>query len=282
MKLDLSIIESNLETQLIGRPQGSTNELWQTIDSTNTRALSLAKEGASAGVIVLAESQTAGRGRFGRSWVSPPGAGLYMSVLLRPESLQANLPLLTIASGLAVARAVDFSVGIKLGLKWVNDLVFAGRKVGGILAELQRQQPQDQMSTASRSSINQAIVIGIGINISSKDIDLPSELSDKAGWLEEIVQGNVDRNVLVSQIAYELEQVLELLLSNQTLAILNAWRKYSATLGERVRALIGNDTVEGLAIDITDSGALIIQTRGGMQELHAGEVSIKKSDGSYC
>jgi BirA family biotin operon repressor/biotin-[acetyl-CoA-carboxylase] ligase len=272
--IDLSIIESLLATDVIGRPQRGQNELWEEIDSTNNRALTLAKEGAGEGVIILAHGQTAGRGRLGRSWFSPPGAGLYMSVLLRPQKLQASMPLITIASGLAVAMAVEIVSGAKLGLKWVNDLVFDGRKAGGILAELQTQ---------SRSpDTGQSLVVGIGINISSKNAALPAELKDKVHWLEDIAHHPVDRNLLVAQIAYELEQVLGLLWSGQTPAILDAWRSYSATLGETIKATVGESTVEGLAVDITSSGALIVKTHAGTQELHAGEVSIRRTDGSYC
>jgi BirA family biotin operon repressor/biotin-[acetyl-CoA-carboxylase] ligase len=277
-QLDLSIIESHLATQVVGRPQGTKNELWEEIDSTNSRALLLAQQGAPQGVMVLADSQTAGRGRLGRTWFSPPGAGLYMSVLLRPENLSAGLPLITIASGLAVATAVEIACGVKLQLKWVNDLIFQGRKVGGILAEL-----QSIVSPSSTSSgFSQALVIGIGVNISSRNVRLPQELTDKVSWLEDVRHNSIDRNLLVSQIAYELEQVLGLLWSGQMNSILDAWRCYSATLGETVRATVGENTIEGLAIDITNSGALLIKTRNGTRELHAGEVSIRRPDGTYC
>lgn len=277
--LDLLIIESRLATRIIGRPSGSKNELWEQIDSTNSRALLLAQEGAPEGVLVLAHSQTAGRGRLGRKWISPKGAGLYLSVLLRPERLRAGLPLITIASGLAAAMAVEITTGVKLQLKWVNDLVLQGCKVGGILAELQSQPPTNKTEAAG---FHQALVVGIGINISSKGVDLPQELSGKVQWLEDIAQQPVDRNLLVSQIAYELEQALNLIWAGKTGSILDAWRCYSATLGETVKAEVGDSIVEGLAVDITDSGALLVKTSTGTQELYAGEVSIRRSDGSYC
>lgn len=276
-QLDLSTVESLLTTEMVGRPQGARNEFWEQIDSTNNRALLIAQEGAPEGVIVLADSQTAGRGRLGRSWLSPFGAGLYMSVLLRPDSLSASLPLITIASGLAVAMAVEIVTAVKLQLKWVNDLVFQGRKVGGILAEL-----QGLTAAAPASGFRQALVVGIGVNISSRNVRLPQELTDKVGWLEDLSHHPVDKNVLVSQIAYELEQVLKLLWAGNMKSILDAWRCYSATLGENVRATVGDNIIEGLAVDITDSGALLVKTRSGTQELHAGEVTIRRPDGSYC
>jgi BirA family biotin operon repressor/biotin-[acetyl-CoA-carboxylase] ligase len=228
-----------------------------------------------------------------------------MSVLLRPEKVDPGVPLLTIASGLAVARAVESIAKVKLGLKWVNDLIFDGRKVGGILAEFQHQakvpQPVEHMhhdkalETSSPPRLNkdhtresgcpphsnQVLVIGIGINICSDNVQLPPELVGKIHWLEEITQHPIDRNLLVAQIANELEQVIALALAGNITPILDGWRSYSATLGEQVKASIGSNTIEGLALDITDSGALIVQTSSGIKKLHAGEVSIRKPDGSY-
>jgi BirA family biotin operon repressor/biotin-[acetyl-CoA-carboxylase] ligase len=274
--LDLSIIESRLATTTIGRPAGSHNELWNEIDSTNTRAFTLAKAGAGAGTIILAKSQTAGRGRFGRSWLSPSGAGLYMSVLLRPGDLQPSLSVLTIAAGLAVARAVEITTGLKIKLKWVNDLVFDGRKLGGILTEVTSYPNQN-----THGCVEQAVVIGIGINLSGKDVILPGELVDKVLWLDDVVPGTIDVNFLVSQIAYELEHVLANLSAGQFPSILDHWRGYCATLGEKITAVVGEKTVSGLALDVNESGALIVQTPAGKQELQAGEVTIRTSDGRY-
>ena len=290
--LDLSVIESRLTTRVIGRPVGAENELWDQIDSTNNRALQLAKQSTANGVIILAQSQTAGRGRFGRNWVSPPGAGLYMSVLLRPKEFAANLPLVTLASGLAVVMAVEIVAGVKLGLKWVNDLVFNGCKVGGILAELQEAGKSEAQTVfasscakerqSDRSLPNQALIVGIGINISSKNVQVPEELLNKIQWLEEISQSPVDKNNLVGQISYELERTLELIFAGNILTVLDGWRSYSVTLGENIRAVVGEKIIEGLAVDIADSGALIVKTPQGVQQLYAGDVSIRRKGGSYC
>jgi BirA family biotin operon repressor/biotin-[acetyl-CoA-carboxylase] ligase len=278
--LNLSTIELGLKTKVIGRPVIGENELHDEIDSTNSRAIQLASQGAGEGLIILARAQTAGRGRLGRTWYSALGAGIYMSILLRPKNRMPSLSLSTIAAGLAVANAVHLVAGIKLGLKWVNDLVFANRKVGGILAEMQNQQSNEPIK-AIRDQTQQALIIGIGINICSNNVQLPDELIGKVHWLEDIAGHAIDRNLLVSQIANELEQIFDLLYAGKTTPILDGWRKYSATLGEHIQANLGNKTIEGLALDITDSGALIVQTSTGKQDLCAGEISIRKSDGSY-
>ncbi len=269
--LNLSLIESRLKTVRLGRPVSSTNELWHEIDSTNSRALSLAQTGASDGLMVLAKSQTAGRGRFGRTWISPPESGLYLSFLLRPKTTILNWTIFTIAAGLAAAKAIQVQTGTKIGLKWVNDLVFAGQKLGGILTEVE-----------SKSQDQTGLVIGIGINISSTGVQLPEELLGKVAWLGEITHQSIDTNQLVCQIAYQLEEAINLLEAGQTQAVLDGWRSYSVTLGERVVTWQGNEFIEGVALDIADSGALLVQTAQGQVLLHSGEISIRKADGAYA
>jgi len=169
--LALDVIEASLATSLIGRASGHANELWPTIDSTNSRAAELASAGAAEGVLVLARQQTAGRGRQGRVWVTPQDAGIAFSVILRPTIPLTRLPLVTLATGTAVARAIESSVGVRLGLKWVNDLVLGGRKVGGILAEMS----------------GPSLIIGIGINVRFSQEDIPEDLQTKIEWLERVV-----------------------------------------------------------------------------------------------
>jgi BirA family transcriptional regulator, biotin operon repressor / biotin---[acetyl-CoA-carboxylase] ligase len=269
--LNLSLIESRLKTARLGCPTSSPNELWHEIDSTNSRALLLAQTGASDGLMVLAKSQTAGRGRFGRTWISPPESGLYLSFLLRPKAKMATWTIFTIATGLAAAKAIQVLTGTKIGLKWVNDLVFAGQKLGGILTEVENKS-QDQTG----------LVIGIGINITSTGVQLPEELSGKVAWLGEITQQSIDSNQLVCQIAYELEEAINLIETGNTQTILDGWRSYSVTLGEKIATRQGNEFIEGVAVDITDSGALVVQTAQGQVLLHSGEISIRKADGAYA
>src|SRR5688572_30152132 len=133
--LNLTTLNALLQTTQMGK-SSVPNEVWDEIDSTNTRATQLAAEGAPHGVIVAARQQNAGRGRQGRVWVSPPDAGLYISFLLRPKIALQQLPLISLGVGVAVARAVHNTCGIEVGLKWVNDVVYAHRKLGGILAEM--------------------------------------------------------------------------------------------------------------------------------------------------
>jgi BirA family biotin operon repressor/biotin-[acetyl-CoA-carboxylase] ligase len=273
-KLDLAKISSSLKTKGLGYPVGFKNELWDSIDSTNTRALALAKEGASHGVIVLAREQTAGRGRLGRNWVSPPDSGIYMSFLLRPANLKPQLTLVTIAAGLACAKAIERCLGVRIGIKWVNDLIYSGRKLGGILCEFQQAHTSTPLG-------KDALVIGIGINIDPQGREIPAELSSRMAWLCEATPEFIDRNLLVAEIAFELEQAIQDLATGETDIVLNGWRQYTVTLGESIIATVGNQQLMGLAIDLDCSGALILDTHEGRRLLHAGEVTIRKADGSY-
>ena len=279
--LDLSKIEALLQTRKLARPYGATNELWQTIDSTNSRALMLKSEG----IMVVARQQTAGRGRLGRTWMSPLDAGVYVSFRVSPEPFAEKLSLVTMATGLACVQAVQATTGIILGIKWVNDLILVDRKVGGILAELVGVNVAalalEEPSLTQSPLTNQALVIGIGINISRPKEDPPAELASTMTWLSEAGQSALDPNLLVAQIANELEKCLEALSKGMSDFILDGWRRYSVTLGQRVVARVGSETIEGDAIDVDHSGALLLKTTAGLRTLHAGEVSIRSASGGY-
>lgn len=258
-----------MRTETIGR--GSQNELWHEIDSTNTRVATMAKEGAPEGVVVFARQQTAGRGRLGRKWVSPPDSGLYMSLLLRPEKEVGEIPVITLGIGVAAARAIIAVTGVRMGLKWVNDLVFDGKKVGGILAEMTMVEQQQN-----------ALIIGIGVNIKFNQDEIPDDLKNKMLGLEEIAGTTIDTSQLAAEICYQVEESYNLMLNGESRRILDQWRTFSVTLGNEIVSTTPAREVRGLAIDIADSGALIVQTVNGREEILGGEISIRSADGSYC
>lgn len=262
--LDLTTFNALLQTAQIGK-SSAPNEVWDEIDSTNTRATLLAQEGAPHGVVVAARQQTAGRGRQGRTWVSPKDAGLYISFLLRPEIAMTELPLISLATGIAAARAVERTCGVQVGLKWVNDVVADGKKVGGILAEMTN---------------NKALIVGIGINV--RNVERPEEIAARAISLEELAGAAVDVNMLAAELALQLEQSYSLLCRGERTMIVDEWKKLSVTLGKHIRATAAAETIEGIAIDIERDGALLVRTADGDRSLHAGEISIRNRDGSYA
>jgi BirA family biotin operon repressor/biotin-[acetyl-CoA-carboxylase] ligase len=278
-RLDLTAISSMLSTRLIGRAPDWPNEIWDSIDSTSNRAAELARQGAPEGLIVLARQQTAGRGRQGRAWVSQMDAGVYMSFLLRPNRHRSDLPLHTLACGVACVEAIAGATGLHIGLKWVNDLVASGKKVGGILAEI----PSPSASASPNDSERIALILGIGINLRLDVSTLPEALQGRVESLENLAGQPVDPNALVAAIASRLEQVLRLLEQGQHGRILDAWRQYSITLGREVRAVFGGSDVTGVAVDIDDSGGLIVESSNQKRiVLNAGEISVRNPDGTYA
>lgn len=272
-------LQSYLKTEVLGRAAGFENELWHSIDSTNTRAAELAAQGAPEGVLIIARQQTAGRGRLGRTWLSPMDSGVYLSFILRPTAPISSLPLLTIAAGVAAATGIAIASDVIIGLKWVNDLVFTGRKVGGILCEL----PRSPAVVESSSQTAQPMIVGIGINVSLNEQDVPDELREKVEWLERIAGSTVDRSLLVAEIVNEFETVYRQMLAGESGGVIDRWRQQSVTLGKQIVATSGSRTFEGVAVDIAEDGSLIVDTVGeGRKNLHAGEITIRQKDGTYC
>jgi birA, biotin-[acetyl-CoA-carboxylase] ligase region len=269
--LDIEVFEGTLKTRLIGRPSSGSNELHESIDSTNTRAMQLAREGCSEGTVVLARQQTAGRGRLGRQWLSPPDSGIYMSTVLRPSQALVDLPVTTLCIGVAAVRSVFAIAGVEAGLKWVNDLIYDGKKLGGILAEM----------TAGGEN-QPALVIGIGINVRMNKDDIPEELNNKMTWLEQAAGAPIDPNALVAELCAQIEDVYFRAADGQIARILDEWRALSVTLGNEILVTSGSTQFRGTAIDITASGALIVETDRGKQEVTGGEITVRNVDGSYC
>lgn len=267
--LDLHEFEAHLKTQIIGR---APNELWKDIDSTNTRAAELAAGGAAEGVVVMARRQTAGRGRQGRTWVSPPDSGIYVSFLLRPQLAPQAVPLMSLATGVAVVEAILKVTGLQVGLKWVNDIVANGKKLGGILAEM----------TTNPQNGERSLIVGVGINVRLAETELDDDLRSRVEWLERLAQNEIDYSMLVSELALSLEQRYFDMRDGERQKIVDMWKQRSVTLGKSIRATTGNSVLEGEAVDIDENGALILSTSDGNIKLHAGEISIRNADGSYC
>jgi BirA family biotin operon repressor/biotin-[acetyl-CoA-carboxylase] ligase len=267
-KFNLSEFGVLLKSKTIGH--SAANELHDVIDSTNTRCAELAGQGAAEGTVVFGRQQTAGRGRLGRQWLSPPDSGLYMSILLRPKQSVGELPAITLGIGVAAAKAIFATTGLRIGLKWVNDIICDGKKVGGILAE---------MPSGDRE--NPALVIGLGINTRFDANDVPDDLKDKVYWLEAALGTELDTNVLAAEICFQIEDVYSKMQKGETKKVLDEWRAFSVTLGQEIVCTTPSREVRGTAIDISDSGALIVETKSGREELVGGEISVRTAGGSY-
>jgi BirA family biotin operon repressor/biotin-[acetyl-CoA-carboxylase] ligase len=224
-------------------------EYHDAVPSTNARARGLAKAGES-GVVVLANEQTAGRGRLDREWSAPSG-GIYMSIVLKPAITPMEAPLLTLAAAVATTRALR-EVGVKAGIKWPNDILVAesGEKLVGILTEMEGEA--DRVSW---------VVCGIGVNANVDSKALP----EGATSIREQV-GDVDRRVFVQRVIEEFNS-----LRGNPETILDAWREYASTLGQRVRVETSHGEVVGKAVEIESPGQLVIETEAGEVQVHAGD-----------
>lgn len=238
--------------------------------STNEDVLEAARSGEAEGLVVTADAQTAGRGRRGRTWETPVGGALMVTVLLRPPAATAGL--VTAALGLAAAEAVEACSGVAPRLKWPNDLVWPGdgsgpdRKLAGILAEADWPAASNISGgwREPRPGDRVAVAAGIGLNLTWGG-GAPPPLADVAVALEEITDRPVpDRVDLLVSLLRRLDEIeTDLRADGGTARLLDAWRGRSATLGRRVRVDLGADDVVGTAIDIDESGHLVVETLEG-------------------
>lgn len=245
-----------LDTEELGR----TVHAFDSVESTNDVARALAEDGAGHGELVITESQTKGRGRRGRTWLSPPGKNLTFSLVLRP-----NLPLdrvaeLTLAAGVAVTEVLR-SAAFNAQLKWPNDVLIGGLKVAGILTE-----------TAVEEGILRYAILGIGLNV---NVDpLPVELAGVATSLQAVRGEAVPRALLLSALLGRLESWIEQIQGQGFAGVLDRCRTWSATLGRRVH-LEGPPVVEGMAESIEADGALLVRSDAGtVQRVVAGDVGL--------
>jgi BirA family biotin operon repressor/biotin-[acetyl-CoA-carboxylase] ligase len=233
------------------------------VASTNDMALALAASGAPEGTAVLADLQHAGRGRRGREWFSPPGAGIYLSVLLRLERSE-QISLVTLASGVAVARAIQANTALPVELKWPNDIVIGRpwRKLAGLLCE----------GSGTAANLD-AVIVGIGINVSLAAY--PPQLAQRATSLEAELGRPIDRASLVVECLAGIAGVAEELRSGHTSAMLTEWRRLAGAGldGAHVCWVEQGEECRGVTRDIDVDGALLVETKDGVERLVAGEVT---------
>lgn len=256
--------EAEIRAGLTTRRIGAVIYLFQEVESTNDEAAALADRGEAEGAIVIAERQRHGRGRMGRRWESPRGLGLYLSVILRPAIPPQNAPLLTLMGAVASAEAIERTTGLMTALKWPNDLLVHGRKVGGILGEM-----------AADSSGLLHVVLGIGINVNQTEADFEAELRRTAGSLRIEVGRPVDRTVIIRSFCESLDGWYERFLSDGPLPILEDVRRRCLTVGRMVTARSGDQEVSGFAVELDDIGRLVIRDATGVvHHLVAGDVTL--------
>ena len=248
---------------LVNQEIASLIRVEREVDSTNERAKALAFKGAEAGTTVIADVQSAGKGRMGRKFESPSGAGIYMSMILRPRVDMRNGVLITTAAAVAVCRAIKAITDIKPGIKWVNDIYVDKRKVAGILTE---------GITDLESGTIESVVVGIGVNFKAGPDEYSNELLDKIGWLFNGSTPIITRNEMAAAIINELWNISENL---EDRSFISEYKELSILRGKDVYYIENGEKHPAKVVDIDDNGALIVEHNGVRKKLSSGEISIR-------
>ncbi len=258
-RLSEKLITSRLMTKALGRELKVLDE----VNSTNIAAKELASAGAPHGTAVAADMQTMGRGRLGRTFVSPAGTGLYLSVILRPEIELEATAMMTTAASVAVAEAVEKLTGSAAQIKWVNDVYLNGKKICGILTEASLGLEMKSLDYA---------VIGIGVNVRSVRGKFDSELIKTASSIEDETGLIIDRNALCAAILDRLEFYTD---SLRERSFLEGYRRRELLTGNDITAMVGNQPITGKALGIDDNGNLIVELPdGSVKHLGSGEANL--------
>jgi BirA family biotin operon repressor/biotin-[acetyl-CoA-carboxylase] ligase len=242
---------------------GRTAIFVRSADSTNDVAMERALRGDPHGTVVMADEQRRGKGRLGRTWVSPPDANIYMSVILRPEMSTGDAGLLTVMAAVASASSLRDMTGLEVRIKWPNDIEASGRKLGGILTEM-RSEP-DRIICA---------VVGIGINVNMRMDDFPEALRDAATSLYQETGRVWARTDVAVHLLDGLHGEIVSLRKHGRRALLDRWRGLSSTLGKKVSVETPTGTIAGTALDIDDRGFLLVRTTGGVETVSSGDVTL--------
>ena len=254
-------ILSNLSTEC---PWRDTLYWYPDIDSTNTQAKLLAGKGATEGTVLIAGHQTGGRGRMGRTFQSPEGMGVYLSVILRPDCVPSELMHLTCAAGVAMMEAVEKVAGIRPQMKWINDLVADGKKLGGILTEM----------SVDKGKVQYAI-IGIGINCLQQTEDFPPEIAGLATSLSQAARRSILPEKLAAAMVEALWKMQDSLFRGKA-RIMAEYKANCITLNKDIQVIRGDDIRPGKAVDLDEDGGLMVEFPDGSRQIvSSGEVSVR-------
>jgi BirA family biotin operon repressor/biotin-[acetyl-CoA-carboxylase] ligase len=260
--LSATEISNNLKSRLMGKVIHSFN----TVKSTNDIAHQLAEKGATEGTIVTAEKQTLGKGRLGRSWHSPEKMGIYISIILRPKSTPDKAPGISVMSALAVAEVLKKYCPGKVRIKWPNDVLLDGRKVAGVLTELD----------AEKNKINH-VVVGLGINVNQTAKEFPANIRLTATSVRIETGRETSRVGLLKETLQVFEKEYRQYRKSQLSKSLSRIRKFSSLLNQNVSIQSGSEIIAGKAVDIDKTGSLIMETESGRRVISSGEVTVIKN-----
>jgi len=252
-------ITKDLKTKIFGKKVYS----YRKVGSTNLLGFRLAENEAEEGTVIVADEQSKGKGRMGRSWYSPPGLGIWMSLILRPDIPPFKAPGLSICAGLALAQTILEMTGIEAKIKWPNDCLIEGKKVGGILLEL----------SAELDRIN-FVIVGIGVNVNHSPTDFPKNLTQTATSIKIKLGKKVSRLLLLTSFLEEFERIYLDFRKNGLSPQGEMIKSFSSLLGKKVSIKFGKEKIEGVAENIDENGSLVVKTKKGKKVVTAGEVTV--------
>jgi BirA family transcriptional regulator, biotin operon repressor / biotin---[acetyl-CoA-carboxylase] ligase len=251
------------KTRIVGRDI----RVFQETTSTNDVMEKLARDAVKEGAVAFAESQTKGRGRLGRKWMSPTGKGLWFSLLLRPDLQPQQTTQLTVITATALRRAIQMHTGLQPEIKWPNDILLNGRKVAGILTELSAELDHIKY-----------VIIGVGIDVNQSAGDFPSELRSVATSLKLETGKTLSRASLAVEVLRELDHDYERLISGRFQEVAEEWEKHCTTLGQIVVIRIGDRRIRGRAESLSEDGTLLLRSEHGhLENIMGGDVGIEKA-----
>ena len=257
------MLEEIIENLSLEKPWRHRIQLVETITSTNDVLKQLANQGAPEGTVLVADCQTGGRGRLGRTFLSPSQVGIYLSVLLRPACKPGELMHLTCASATATCTAIQEAAGFRPGIKWTNDIVYENRKLSGTLTELSIQ-PDGSTAYA---------IIGTGINCNQ--MDFPPEIRDIAGSLKMATGRQINRALVAAKLIDALYDTNRRLLTGKS-EIIASYRRDCVTLGRKISVIQKDRVRHGTALDVDEAGALLVRfDDGSVETVNSGEVSVR-------
>jgi len=250
------------KTKVVGRDI----RVFEETTSTNDVIEKLARDGVKEGVAVFAESQTKGRGRLGRKWMSPARKGLWFSVLLRPDLRPQEATQLTVASAAALRRAIKSVTGLSAEIKWPNDLLIGGKKVTGILTEMSAELDRVRH-----------VILGIGVDVNQDAAEFPAELRKTATSLKIEAGAEISRAELAAEILRELDLDYARICGGKFPQLADEWENGCATIGKNISVQMGARLIRGCAESLDDDGALLVRTEHGhLERIIGGDVTLEK------
>jgi BirA family transcriptional regulator, biotin operon repressor / biotin---[acetyl-CoA-carboxylase] ligase len=264
----MNFSEETLKDRLAGKKIGSVVRYFQEIDSTNTMAYRLALDGAPEGVVVVADTQTKGKGRLSRVWHSPSGTNVYASMILRPQIAPAMASQITLMAGVAVAELFSGYCPEGVSIKWPNDVLIRGKKACGILTEMK----------TSAAGID-FIILGIGLNVNMNREDFDPSLRDSATSLKMEAGSINDRLDVISKLLDFIDEWYKIFLRAGFIGLRDTWMRHADILGKRIKVVFKDEIQTGIVNGVDDDGTILMMGENGViQRVIAGDVHLLREE----